>query len=640
MAATGENNAKPSVDFVFKDWLELLQKFYNDVEQTLETVRQDKREIQEIKKEIYNRVNKGQYMYDKDRIVISAPEIIIGNVDKSGQLKPGASKVIIRSNDISLEGVGETGKVQTKATTIQQLAVDPGDDGLEAVVYDNACIASQARAIVLDSNNAVGTYTRGPQDKVITAGINIHSDLNLSIDSSLSRSELTEGIDKKVSLLEGDIDALKTNSAALLKTMKEQIGLMEEVLLTDKKLCKSDELTKANVTVLDMLHLRLTDRSIAYFNTINEFLASTSEMAEKIRQKKALEEAKLTVSAADFEKQAIGTNLKLNAESIFLQNFDGDYNQRTNPDAKIDLKSQNINIQSVDKLSGNLKDGRITMWGENVDIYTNIVKQGEKEGDLDMPASGTFTVNSNSIRLMSYDLKGTQGGPVEFNNLAESGIVQVMSGNIDIRSVDQNGNAVGMTSIVGKNINIRSVNFSPDTWEEQKAVPEGRINLMAEKIRLGERKTGTKHVTLSSDSVYALGNSKVLVRLVSDKKKYIRLSKDHIRLKAPSITLFGDNFKVHSNSKFSNAVEMIEQVTTNKIKVKEELDAPNTKASAAFKSPPSQDSAKENTDENNKSSEDDKEMNNIENEKKDELENKFTKVVKSLFGMKLRNKRV
>lgn len=50
MAATGENNAKPSVDFVFKDWLELLQKFYNDVEQTLETVRQDKREIQEIKK--------------------------------------------------------------------------------------------------------------------------------------------------------------------------------------------------------------------------------------------------------------------------------------------------------------------------------------------------------------------------------------------------------------------------------------------------------------------------------------------------------------------------------------------------------------------------------------------------------------
>lgn len=640
MAATGENNAKPSVDFVFKDWLELLQKFYNDVEQTLETVRQDKREIQEIKKEIYNRVNKGQYMYDKDRIVISAPEIIIGNVDKSGQLKPGASKVIIRSNDISLEGVGETGKVQTKATTIQQLAVDPGDDGLEAVVYDNACIASQARAIVLDSNNAVGTYTRGPQDKVITAGINIHSDLNLSIDSSLSRSELTEGIDKKVSLLEGDINALKTNSAALLETMKEQIGLMEEVLLTDEKLCKSDELTKANVTVLDMLHLRLTDRSIAYFNTINEFLASTSEMAEKIRQKKALEEAKLTVSAADFEKQAIGTNLKLNAESIFLQNFDGDYNQRTNPDAKIDLKSQNINIQSVDKLSGNLKDGRITMWGENVDIYTNIVKQGEKEGDLDMPASGTFTVNSNSIRLMSYDLKGTQGGPVEFNNLAESGIVQVMSGNIDIRSVDQNGNAVGTTSIVGKNINIRSVNFSPDTWEEQKVVPEGRINLMAEKIRLGGRKTGTKHVTLSSSSVYALGDSKVLVSLVSDKKKYIRLSKDHIRLKAPSIAVFGDNFKVHSSTKFSKEVEIVDQLTTKTIKIKEELDAPNTKASAAFKSPPSQDSTNANSDENSKSSEDDKEMNNIENEKKDELENKFTKAVKSLFGMKLRNKRV
>lgn len=639
MAAAGENNAKPSVDFVFKDWLELLQKFYNDVEQTLETVRQDKREIQEIKKEIYNRVNKGQYMYDKDRIVISAPEIIIGNVDKSGQLKPGASKVIIRSNDISLEGVGETGKVQTKATTIQQLAVDPGDDGLEAVVYDNACIASQARAIVLDSNNAVGTYTRGPQDKVITAGINIHSDLNLSIDSSLSRSELTEGIDKKVSLLEGDINALKTNSAALLETMKEQIGLMEEVLLTDKKLCKSDELTKANVTVLDMLHLRLTDRSIAYFNTINEFLASTSEMAEKIRQKKALEEAKLTVSAADFEKQAIGTNLKLNAESIFLQNFDGDYNQRTNPDAKIDLKSQNINIQSVDKLSGNLKDGRITMWGENVDIYTNIVKQGEKEGDLDMPASGTFTVNSNSIRLMSYDLKGTQGGPVEFNKLAESGIVQVMSGNIDIRSVDQNGNAVGTTSIVGKNINIRSVNFSPDTWEEQKVVPKGHINLVGDVIRIGRRNIGTTHITLSSDKLYSISNYGQYL-MMEDKQKYIALSKNRIKLKGDTVNVFGGGFNVHASGKFSKDVEIIEQVTTKKIQINEELSAPNTKASAAFKSPPSQVANTENSKEEKEAKGNQKDLDKIEDGEKDELENKFIKAVKSLFGMKLRNKRV
>lgn len=639
MAATGENNAKPSVDFVFKDWLELLQKFYNDVEQTLETVRQDKREIQEIKKEIYNRVNKGQYMYDKDRIVISAPEIIIGNVDKSGQLKPGASKVIIRSNDISLEGVGETGKVQTKATTIQQLAVDPGDDGLEAVVYDNACIASQARAIVLDSNNAVGTYTRGPQDKVITAGINIHSDLNLSIDSSLSRSELTEGIDKKVSLLEGDINALKTNSAALLETMKEQIGLMEEVLLTDKKLCKSDELTKANVTVLDMLHLRLTDRSIAYFNTINEFLASTSEMAEKIRQKKALEEAKLTVSAADFEKQAIGTNLKLNAESIFLQNFDGDYNQRTNPDAKIDLKSQNINIQSVDKLSGNLKDGRITMWGENVDIYTNIVKQGEKEGDLDMPASGTFTVNSNSIRLMSYDLKGIQGGPVEFNNLAESGIVQVMSGNIDIRSVDQNGNAVGTTSIVGKNINIRSVNFSPDTWEEQKVVPKGHINLVGDVIRIGRRNIGTTHITLSSNKLYSISNHGQYL-MTEDKQKYIALSKNRIKLKGDTVNVFGGGFNVHASGQFSKDVEIIEQVTTKKIQINEELSAPNTKASAAFKSPPSQVANTENSKEAKEAKGNHKDLDKIEDGEKDELENKFIKVVKSLFGMKLRNKRV
>jgi len=105
------------VKFVFQEWMSLLSKFKSDVDETLNVIRQDKREIQEIKREIYNRINKGQYMYDNDRIVISAPEIIIGNVDKSGQLKPGASRVTIRSNDINLEGVGENGQVQTKATS-------------------------------------------------------------------------------------------------------------------------------------------------------------------------------------------------------------------------------------------------------------------------------------------------------------------------------------------------------------------------------------------------------------------------------------------------------------------------------------------------------------------------------------------
>ena len=47
------------VKFVFQEWMTLLSKFKRDVDDTLEVIRKDKREIQEIKKEIYNRINKG-----------------------------------------------------------------------------------------------------------------------------------------------------------------------------------------------------------------------------------------------------------------------------------------------------------------------------------------------------------------------------------------------------------------------------------------------------------------------------------------------------------------------------------------------------------------------------------------------------
>ena len=44
-----------NTDFVFKDWLNLLQSYHDDMEKDLETVRKHKKEIQEIRQELYNR---------------------------------------------------------------------------------------------------------------------------------------------------------------------------------------------------------------------------------------------------------------------------------------------------------------------------------------------------------------------------------------------------------------------------------------------------------------------------------------------------------------------------------------------------------------------------------------------------------
>ena len=147
-------------EFVFSDWLELFQKYRDDMEKELETVRLHKKEVQNIRQEIYDRYENGYFLRDDKRIVISAPEIIIGNVNKSGQLLDSTSTVVIRSSGIDIQGVGDVGYIRNKATFIEQRAVDSGCDGLEEVVHDNASVMTQARSILLDSNDSTEVYTR------------------------------------------------------------------------------------------------------------------------------------------------------------------------------------------------------------------------------------------------------------------------------------------------------------------------------------------------------------------------------------------------------------------------------------------------------------------------------------------------
>lgn len=111
------NNADEN--FVFAEWLELLQKYRDDMEKELETVRLHKKEVQDIRQEIYDRYENGYFLRDDKRIVISAPEIIIGNVDKSGRLlDDGLSTVVIRSGGIDIQGVGDVGYIRNKATSL------------------------------------------------------------------------------------------------------------------------------------------------------------------------------------------------------------------------------------------------------------------------------------------------------------------------------------------------------------------------------------------------------------------------------------------------------------------------------------------------------------------------------------------
>lgn len=145
--------------YIYDDWKKLLEDFQKSVEKDLEEIHQQKADVQQIKNDIFNKVGEGLFYHDDTRIVISAPEVVIGNVDKSGDLR-GYGRVIVRGTEISQEGVGDNGKIINRAPSISQIAVNPGIDGVENVVCSTSEIISQATDIVLHSSDAKDVFPR------------------------------------------------------------------------------------------------------------------------------------------------------------------------------------------------------------------------------------------------------------------------------------------------------------------------------------------------------------------------------------------------------------------------------------------------------------------------------------------------
>ena len=148
------------MEYIYNEWKKLLDNFQQCVEKDLEEIHAQKSEVQQIKTDIFSRLEKGLFYRDNDRIVISAPEIVIGNVDRSGELQGGIGHVIIKGSGVDVEGVGESGQIVSRAPSIRQIAVNPGVDGMEDVVCDTSEVISQAGSIVLHSSDSEGAFSQ------------------------------------------------------------------------------------------------------------------------------------------------------------------------------------------------------------------------------------------------------------------------------------------------------------------------------------------------------------------------------------------------------------------------------------------------------------------------------------------------
>ena len=559
--------------YIFDDWKALLDSFQQSVEKDLEEIHQQKAEVQQIKTDIFNKVESGLFYHDQKRIVISAPEIIIGNVDKSGTLQGGMGKVIIKGSEVGLEGVGETGQIINRAPSIRQLAVDPGIDGLENVVCETSQVISQACEITLHSSDAKDAFSQVPVSAG-KGGVSIHADKSLNFEAAVSAEERKAQIEAVVKELKAQGDDLKKQVAAQKKNVDDCFKKMSELLDEENKLNKDDAfLGRVSVRDISEIHEEMEDIMPALYQSTQSFIHLVAQLAEVNRKKKALETEKDEIKTGDdFKKNTTGASMKIKAESISMETVDGDGNLHTNAEAGISVRTPKFGMSMKDDQGTLVENGGLAVFAQNIELDTTNPSKDRKE----QPVVGKVNIKAKDINLEAIDYKlGDKKSLVEKELTSDSKItmtaktIEVATTNPKDIERDDKGQitkgeytAEGDVIFKSKNFTVESLDYEiADGKPKMKALTkDGKIAIRAEKtdvlaadvegkatgsISLNAKAISAKSMDVDkeklTDSALAAGSTMTLVSekmFVGSKSKDIKSKK--LQAVSEEMGLFAD----------------------------------------------------------------------------------------------------
>ena len=550
-----------------------MEKFQQNVKKDIEEIRSQKDEIQRIKQDILDNLEKGRYIRDDNRIIISAPEIIIGNVDKSGILWGGGSKVVIRATNIDLEGVGTgtsgIGSIVSRAPSIRQIAVDPGKDGIEQVVKPISEIVSQAQNIVLRGENADDYF---PQSSLSNSGSGIHLSTNgqISIDATLPCDTLSESLEQEEKALNTHINDLNQTASQAKSTVASLVSHMNELI--EKDTLNSSEIeTRTNFLDIDELHYEFQQTTSTLYNALTHYFNSLSLLAESNRQLAAVKEQKEAAKQlkSSFKEQTTDTFISLRSENISLTSTDGDGNLRTNDGAGIGLAGKEISLISYGNDGALIKDSGIYMGSQDVEINTANPKIADKNTDL--PAEGSVRVVSKAIQVEAVDYE-TKDDKTEEKSLTKEGSFTLRAEKINLNATDTEGKATGTIAANAKTVEVKAMDVDKEKRTDKELAAGSSLLLLAEKVYAGARdkKTRSKSVQVASDKVGLFGDT--TVELQQDGKAILQLSGGDAALSGSKTTLYGE-MTSQGKSTFKS------DVTAGTVEMK------NLKVDSSFKTP-------------------------------------------------------
>ena len=494
------------MDTAFSDWKSILQDFKDSVEKDLDEIRTQKAEIQQIKHEIFTRLAQGQYIHDDHRIVLSAPEIIIGNVDSTGMLwSESGSTITIRGNAVNLEGSGEAGYVKSRATNIAQIAVDPGTDGLEDVVHPGSSVVSQARNIVIQSNDCDGCFSQSPVG--IGCGVKIHADGQMEIDASKS-------VDVRGTSIANMISALNEEKSGLESDASDRIDEVETITDDLKDILEDmDDLTDSSLDVRsnigDLLDLQKDYKEIIpkLLPAIEDCVRTISTLAEVNRKITCLEneQTALNDEKDSFTDNTTDASLSLIGEQISLTSMDGDGNIRTNAEAAVNIQTGKLSINTT-KADGTLiDDSYVSIHTGDVSISTVVptyTEGAENPCDGDYATGGGFRVSSKEVSFTAVDYNMADGEYTE-SSLTADGKFYVRMQDMDLQATDTEGNSTGSFTLVADKMKM--------TAADKDGNQTGSIDMKALDLFLSSKDkdgTATGAMTLTAKDVSLLSIDK------------------------------------------------------------------------------------------------------------------------------------
>ena len=493
------------MDYIFKEWQEKLSKYESSIQKELAELRKCKAEVQQMRLEAVGK-RKGRFIFDDERLILSAPEIIIGHVDQGGALLEGkGSAVIVRGTQVDVHGVGEGGQVAVHAPSIRHIAEDPGSDGREHVVYPLSEVVSQARNITLQSNNAEEMFTEPPVSTGCS-GVRIHADERLDIEASVS----SENKEKRLKAL---LSELKDRNSDLEKQMmkhklsfSQMVASMEKLLLEKQLLSADDDIVRTSYQDIENLNDKIDLLSFNLSQEVRSYADVISLLAETSRQIKCLNKEQDKIKKGDAFKQAsTGASVSITGEKINIVSADGDGNLRDNEGAGLSLTASDVVIASVEDDGSLKKDGRLSINTMNVEISTSNssdMQYDDKEGELTSAthtAEGNVIITSKNITLESLDYE-VADKKLKEKSLTKDGKISVRAKTVEVSTenaanveVDDKGKktkatytAEGDVIVRSKTVTVEGVDYDLDNGDlkEKTLTKDSSMTLRSEKLSL------------------------------------------------------------------------------------------------------------------------------------------------------------